>query len=85
MESIDPREIAAFATNAGYHTSFLPAGTVFLPPEDQVDPEDRPWCPDGSRQREAKSLEQILADSDDSDSVDYNKERARLEALFGSV
>lgn len=48
VEALDPREIAAFTEDAGYKTSFIPAGTLFLPPEDNVDPSDRPWRPDGS-------------------------------------
>ena len=48
VEALDPREIAAFTQDAGYKTSFIPAGTLFLPPEDNVDPSDRPWRPDGS-------------------------------------
>ena len=48
VEALDPREIVAFTKDAGYKTSFIPAGTLFLPPEDNVDPSDRPWRPDGS-------------------------------------
>lgn len=81
VEALDPREIAAFTQDAGYKTSFIPAGTLFLPPEDNVDPSDRPWRPDGSFPD--PSLAQVLADADDADEVDYNLERARLESLFG--
>lgn len=81
VEALDPREIAAFTADAGYKTSFIPAGTLFLPPEDNVDPADRPWRPDADKE---VALAQMLADEDDSDQVDYALERARLEALFGS-
>lgn len=84
VEALDPREIAAFTADAGYKTSFIPAGTLFLPPEDNVDPGDRPWRPDAlPSQEKEKTLAQILADAEDSDLIDYNKERARLESLFG--
>lgn len=32
-----------------------------------------------------QALRQVLADADDSDEVDYNLERARLESLFGGT
>jgi len=80
VESLDLREVAAFALKEGYTTSLIPAGQLFLPPQDNVPSEERDWQPDGS-----KPLWQVLADSEDHDSVDYTNERARLEALFGSA
>ena len=35
--------------------------------------------------RRKQTLTQVLADADDSDEVDYNLERARLESLFGGT
>jgi hypothetical protein len=51
-----------------------------------VDPADRPWRPDGGAAVvEDTTLQQVLADADDHDKVNYNEERARLEALFGTA
>jgi hypothetical protein len=79
VESLEPYEVSKFAADAGYSTSLIPAGTLFLPPMNNVDPEEMEWQPDGS-----KPLRKILADAEDNDSVDYAKERARLEFLFRS-
>jgi len=84
VESLETHEIARFASDAGYDTSLIRAGTVFLPPMETVDPEDMDWQPDGHRRSWSKPLRKILADAEDNDSVDYAKERARLEFLFRS-
>lgn len=45
------------------------AGTLFLPPEDNVDPADRPWRPDKEVAGKEAALAQMLADEEDSGEV----------------
>jgi len=91
VEALDPREIAAFTADAGYKTTFISSGTLFLPPEENVDPADRQWRPDHTHthththaQSEESDIAQKLADGDDADKVDYQQARARLERLLGN-
>jgi len=93
VEVLCTHEIAAFTAHAGYKTTFIPAGTLFLPPEVNVDPAERQWHPDTHTHTHTHNdapkaheldLAQILADSEDSDKIDYAQARARLESLFGN-
>jgi len=47
VEALDPEEILDFTESNSYKTSFIPEGTLFLPPEKSVDESKRMWQANG--------------------------------------
>jgi len=69
VEALEPEVIEQFTSDSGYKAAFIPVGTLFLPPEKNLDRKDMLWQEDGEYEKE---------------DIDYDQARRRLESLFGS-
>eukprot|EP00284_Hemiselmis_tepida_P007926 CAMPEP_0174918830 /NCGR_PEP_ID=MMETSP1355-20121228/3312_1 /TAXON_ID=464990 /ORGANISM="Hemiselmis tepida, Strain CCMP443" /LENGTH=235 /DNA_ID=CAMNT_0016164027 /DNA_START=131 /DNA_END=838 /DNA_ORIENTATION=- len=78
VEVIEPSEIMEFATSAGYQTTFIPKGTLFMPPETNVDSSQRPWSLDGDGAGGGARNQPPGGGSSELDAV-----RQQLERMYG--
>ena len=79
VEAIEPKEIESFANEGGFRTTFIPAGTLFLPPEHNASNLDRLWYDPSTKQAQGGK------GSDEQTSTEQGElqlARKQLEALF---
>uniref|UniRef100_A0A6T8MYA4 Uncharacterized protein n=2 Tax=Hemiselmis andersenii TaxID=464988 RepID=A0A6T8MYA4_HEMAN len=79
VEVIEPAEIIDFATTAGYQTTFIPKGTLFMPPENNVDSSERPWSQEMDGAGSARD-QSPAGDSGELDAI-----RQQLERMYGGT
>mmetsp|Transcript_28431 Transcript_28431/g.23880 ORF Transcript_28431/g.23880 Transcript_28431/m.23880 type:complete len:108 (+) Transcript_28431:3-326(+) len=84
VESVGARTAFAFAVRSGMRISFVPLGTLLIPPAEEggekgnmTSSSDRPWRPAGKEIFDASLIPDAFVE------VNYDEERNRLEDLFG--
>lgn len=81
-EALEPEEILAFVQDAGYETSFVKGGTLFMPPETNVAKENMPWKenPDEYEEEGGGGGGGGMGDEE----IDFEEARRRLQNMFNS-
>jgi len=80
---IEPAEIKEFATDAGYQTTFIPRGTLFMPPEANVNAPDGDWQLDETGQSGGGGGIGSGGGLSEEHNAELDEVRMQLERLYG--
>jgi hypothetical protein len=86
---VEARQTFVFSAKAGMHISFVPADTIFLPPEGEGTDDatvsssiEKKWRSEGAEIFDIQQTEGNLGKGEEEEVVDYQEVRERLQRLF---